>query len=129
MSTQQSNTVTGPGHSGQSSHDEASLAVGGPTSGEEGATPTDETQQETGGSGGAGLTRHEGDTPGEAPQAKETGARCKDVEPEGADTALTHVTRGYQDTRGHQAGGSDTGLGAPETGGNQTPADLDRQRK
>jgi hypothetical protein len=35
--------------------------------------------------------------------------------------------RGFQDTRSEQAGGTGTGLGTPETGANQTPADLDRK--
>jgi hypothetical protein len=39
----------------------------------------------------------------------------------------THIARGPQDTRSHQAGGTETGLGTPETGANQTPADLEHR--
>jgi hypothetical protein len=131
MSTQQSNTANSQAHSGHGSHAGASetVSVGGLTSGEEGATPTHETMQETGGSGGAGLTRHEGDTPGEPAPAGRAGQSRQECEPEAVDSAITHVVRGFQDTRSHQAGGTETGLGTPETGANQTPADLDRQKK
>jgi hypothetical protein len=40
---------------------------------------------------------------------------------------MTHIARGPQDTRSHQAGGTETGLGTPETGANQTPADLEHR--
>ncbi|MFL6675183.1 MAG: hypothetical protein ACJ8LG_18070 [Massilia sp.] len=131
MSNQQSNTGNSPGHGGNAPHAGASetVSVGGLTSGEEGATPTHETMQETGGSGGAGLTRHEGDTPGQAAPAGGAAKDRQECAPEGADSAATHIVRGYQDTRSHQAGGSDTGLGTPETGANQTPADMERRKK
>lgn len=67
---------------------------------------------ETGGSGGAGLTRNEGD-----------GA------PDAADKLRHPPTesgaRGAGDTRAEQAGADqETGLGSAETGANQTPDDL-----
>jgi hypothetical protein len=46
------------------------------------------------------------------------------TESEGAGTAATATARGAQDTRSQQAGIQPTGLGTPETGGNQSPDDL-----
>jgi hypothetical protein len=155
MSSQQGNT--GPSNPGNAQHDAASttLGVGGATSGEAGATRTQETMAETGGSGGSGLTRNEvkeplgkdeeararqsaGDSamnvqqrptsggPTEKPvdssgnlQGNAAGANTRPVADSGA--------RGFQDTRTEQAGGTGTGLGTPETGANQTPADLERK--
>jgi len=51
------------------------------------------------------------------------------VTPEGAGTAATATGRGKQDTRSQQAGIQPTGLGTPETGGNQSPDDLAPPRK
>lgn len=96
------------------------LGVGGTTSGQQGATPSHETQQETGGSGGDGLSRNQsGETanaPGGAPAASQH------AEAEGS--AMTNIGRGPQDTRPNQASPTGTGLGTPETGGNQSEADL-----
>jgi hypothetical protein len=112
---------------GAASQDDPSttLGVGGATSGQQGATPTHETQQETGGSGGDGLTRNQaGETTnapdGEAGQAGQTAGMAG----EPGDSAMTHAVRGAQDTHQEQAGLSDTGLGTPETGGNQNEGDL-----
>jgi hypothetical protein len=109
--------------------DEASttLGVGGLTSGEEGATPGHETMQETGGSGGEGLTRHEGEQGEPAPDPESAINDMPGCVPQPVDSAMTHIARGPQDTRSHQAGGTDTGLGTPETGANQTPADLEHK--
>lgn len=109
--------------------DEASttLGVGGLTSGEEGASPGHETMQETGGSGGEGLTRHEGEQGEPAPDAGAQDDGAQGCVPQPVDSAMTHITRGPQDTRSHQAGGTETGLGTPETGANQTPADLEHR--
>ena len=76
------------------------------------ATPS---QAETGGSGGAGLTRHEGDgAPGS------TGSPAVRPHPPTESGA-----RGAADTRFEQAGAdAATGLGTPETGANQGSADL-----
>jgi hypothetical protein len=49
--------------------------------------------------------------------------------PEGAGTAATAIARGFQDTRSEQAGLGATGLGTPETGGNQNEGDLAPPRK
>jgi hypothetical protein len=116
------------------SGDSATLGVGGPTSGEAGSTLTHETMAETGGSGGEALTkpRNEeaaasGDTnkvQGDKLQhAVDTAAEGADSA-EGAGTAATNVGRGAQDTRSQQAGINPTGLGTPETGGNQSEEDL-----
>lgn len=71
-------------------------------------------QAETGGSGGAGLTRNEGDG---APAKAGTGARAPHPPTEtGASGAF--------DTRAEQAGVNPTGLGSAETGANQAPDDL-----
>lgn len=129
-------------HAGHTPGGEPTTSLGHRTSGEAGSTPTHETMAETGGSGGPGLTRNTGLSrqndeerfrqpagdsamnaraqPGGVPADPRRGAPGTDVKDSGA--------RGYQDTRSRQAGPSETGLGTPETGANQTEADLDRQR-
>lgn len=114
--------------------DDTSVAVGGPTSGQQGATPTHESQAETGGNGGPGLTRNQSGPYVNAPDGTregdptingasvESGEAATRTEP--ADAAMTHANPGAQDTRADQAGVHKTGLGAPETGGNQTEDDL-----
>jgi len=96
------------------------LGVGGTTSGQQGATPTHESQQETGGSGGDGLTRNQSGETRNAPGGAAAGG--KRVEAEGS--AMTNIGRGPQDTRPYQASPTGTGLGTPETGGNQDQSDL-----
>lgn len=96
------------------------LGVGGTTSGQQGATPSHETQQETGGSGGGGLTRNQSGETTNAPSGAP--AASGHVEAEGS--AMTNIGRGPQDTRPNQASPTGTGLGTPETGGNQSEADL-----
>lgn len=100
------------------------IGVGNVTSGEQGSTPTHETMAETGGSGGRALTqpRPEEEAPSArgASQSGDAGNR----QAEGEGTAATAINRGYQDTRSRQASPGSTGLGAPETGGNQTEDDL-----
>ncbi len=108
MSTQQNDPST-------------TLGVGGVTSGQQGATPTHETQQETGGSGGDGLTRNQAGETTNAPDGAAGGER-QHVEAQGS--AMTNVGRGAQDTRPNQASPTGTGLGTPETGGNQDESDL-----
>lgn len=104
------------------------LGVGGTTSGQEGATPTHETQQETGGSGGDGLTRNQSGETANAP----SGATAGGGHVEAADgSAMTNIGRGPQDTRPNQASEpspTGTGLGTPETGGNQDESDLPPSR-
>jgi hypothetical protein len=122
---------------GSGGHDQPSttIGVGGQTSGQQGASPTHETQQETGGNGGAGLTRNQAgpdvnapnSAPGQVapPTAAPDGAPVVGGNPrEPADSAMTHANPGAQDTRSGQAGVRDTGMGAPETGGNQDQGDL-----
>jgi hypothetical protein len=116
------------------SGDSATLGVGGPTSGEAGSTLTHETMAETGGSGGEALTKprnEESDNTSRPPGQfdKNQGDALQNAVdtasgPEGANTAATNVGRGAQDTRSQQAGISPTGLGTPETGGNQSEEDL-----
>lgn len=96
------------------------LGVGGVTSGQQGATPAHETQQETGGSGGDGLTRNQSGETANAP----TGAPATGAHVEAEDSAMTNIARGPQDTRPKQADPGQTGLGTPETGGNQDQRDL-----
>ena len=75
------------------------------------ATPD---QAETGGSGGAGLARHEGDG---APDASAPKPPLHGATASGA--------RGAEDTRFDQAGANGkTGLGSAETGANQAPDDM-----
>jgi hypothetical protein len=125
MSKQASNAPTGS--SGSHESPSTTLGLGGLTSGEAGATPCHETMQETGGSGGAQLTYSTGEidtAPGQrsanSPESDST-AECR---PEADGSALQSHSRGALDTRSHQAGGTGTGLGAPETGANQSPEDL-----
>lgn len=119
--------------------DDATTAIGGRTSGQQGATPTHESQQETGGNGGPGLTRNQagpdvnapdGSAENQACQADGAGTAPPPPAPRTAprfppdDPAMTHSNPGAQDTRASQSGPRDTGLGAPETGGNQDAGDL-----
>lgn len=97
------------------------LGVGGTTSDQQGATPSHETQQETGGSGGDGLTRNQSGETRNAPDGSASGTSTP-VEAEGS--AMTNIGRGPQDTRPNQAGPTGTGMGTPETGGNQDESDL-----
>ncbi|WP_020654103.1 hypothetical protein [Massilia niastensis] len=103
------------------------LGVGGSTSGQQGATPTHETQQETGGNGGDGLTRNQSGATTNAPDgnAEQGGATGQGgMSGKAGDSAMTHTGRGAKDTRQEQAGSTGTGLGTPETGGNQDEGDL-----
>jgi hypothetical protein len=109
------------------------VGVGGPTSGEEGATPTHETMAETGGSGGDALTQPRDVEVAPRGTVSEDAARRQQDgnadEPEGAGTDATAIARGAQDTRSRQASPGSTGLGTPETGGNQDERDLAPPRK
>ncbi|SFD27041.1 hypothetical protein [Massilia yuzhufengensis] len=96
------------------------LGVGGTTSGQQGATPRHETQQETGGSGGDGLSRNQSGETTNAPDGAVGGGQHA----EAPDSAMTHVARGPLDTRPDQASPTGTGLGTPETGANQDEGDL-----
>lgn len=118
-----------------SGQDAPSTAIGGQTSGQQGASLAHETQQETGGNGGAGMTRNQAGpdvnapngAPGQVPPptAAPDGAPVVGGNPrEPADSAMTHANPGAQDTRSGQAGPRDTGLGSPETGGSQDAGDL-----
>jgi hypothetical protein len=124
MSTQNSNQQGGQ---------EPTIGVGNATSGDEGATLTHETMQETGGSGGPQMTKpNKEEAAPRAPVSPGAGQRQDDEADspaEGADTAATAITRGYQDTRSRQASPGSTGLGTPETGGNQDERDLAPPRK
>ena len=108
------------------SGDSATLGVGGPTSGEAGSTLTHETMAETGGSGGDALTKPRNEEAAGSSQAGQPGnSQGGDAgQPEGAGTAATAIGPGAQDTRSQQAGIKSTGLGTPETGGNQSEDDL-----
>jgi hypothetical protein len=109
---------------GNAQHGDAAASVGGATSGEAGATPQHETLAETGGSGGAGLTGNQaGKAEGRPAQAGAAPSRQGEDDPVVADSGA----RGAQDTRSRQAGGSTTGLGVPESGANQTPADMEHK--
>lgn len=116
-----------------STNSTAAIGVGNPTSGEEGATLTHETMQETGGSGGDALTKpRDLEVAAPAPVSSEAAQRQQAdaaAAAEGAGSDATAIARGYQDTRSSQAGRGDTGLGTPETGGNQDESDLAPPRK
>jgi hypothetical protein len=106
------------------------IGVGNPTSGEQGSTLTHETMAETGGSGGRALTQpkpeEEAPRSGGGSQSGDAGNRQGESmqSAEGEGTAATAINRGYQDTRSRQASPGSSGLGAPETGGNQSEDDL-----
>ena len=105
------------------------LGVGGATSGQQGATPSHETQQETGGSGGDGLSRNQAGAATNAPDGGSAdgladGVAKKRAQADAPGSAMTHAARGAQDTRPDQASKTGTGLGTPETGGNQNEGDL-----
>lgn len=129
--------ATNPGNGagkGQQNEQSATIGVGNPTSGEQGSTPTHETMVETGGSGGRPLTQPRPEEEALSPRASQSGAAGNrqgkpDDEAEGAGTAATAINRGYQDTRSRQASPGSTGLGAPETGGNQSEDDLAPPRR
>jgi hypothetical protein len=157
MSSQQAGTgPSGPANA-QHDAASTTLGVGGTTSGEAGATRTHETMAETGGSGGSGLTRNQVKQPqgtDEEARARQSagdsainvqnrptsggptdqpvvsggnlqgGAAGPDA---GARPVADSGARGFQDTRSEQAGGTGTGLGTPDTGANQTPADLEHK--
>ncbi|TQK11558.1 hypothetical protein [Herbaspirillum sp. SJZ107] len=126
------NTTPGASHT-SSDGQSVTIGVGNPTSGEEGATLTHETMQETGGSGGDALTKpRDLETAPPAPVSSEAAQReqaSATAAPEGAGSDATAIARGYQDTRSGQAGRGETGLGTPETGGNQDESDLPPPRK
>lgn len=113
--------------SAQQGH-EPIIGVGGATSGEAGSTLTHETMAETGGSGVNQQAEDKDQRAAPHASAADPG-NCQRAEPEGADTAATAVARGFQDTRSSQAGKLPTGLGTPETGGNQDERDLAPPRK
>lgn len=118
-------TSTTPG-SGQEAAS-TTLGVGGRTSGQAGATPSHETQAETGGSGGEQLTHSQDDSPA-LPVAGTAVAPAPPNSPEDAgsasDSALQSGARGALDTRPRQGGGTGTGLGSAESGANQSTGDL-----
>ena len=114
--------------------DGATVGIGGQTSGQQGATPSHESQTETGGNGGPGLTRNQSGPYVNAPDGAgrndppiADGSAAPQPEVPSTvplDTAATHANPGAQDTRPGQAGPKVTGMGAPETGGNQDAGDL-----
>jgi hypothetical protein len=120
MSTQ--NAGGGSGHSGHAGEPSTSVGVG--PENDHKRSP-DGSQEASGGSGGPQMTHDIHDTHSDAPvphdEASEVDAGC---EPEAAGSAATTATRGPQDTHSHQAGATETGLGVPETGGNQSSEDL-----
>lgn len=119
-------------HSDSGAHqgESITMGVGGPTSGEAGSTPTHETMAETGGSGVNQQAEDKDQVAGSpgAAQTADPGSR-QGAEPEAAGTPVTATARGAQDTRSSQAGRLPTGLGTPETGGNQDERDLAPPRK
>jgi hypothetical protein len=95
--------------------DSGSTGIGDDDIDQDGQADPTASQAETGGSGGAGLTRHEGDGAPERGQAP-----AKLLHPATQSGAL-----GAEDTRAEQAGADrTTGLGSAETGANQAPGDM-----
>jgi hypothetical protein len=95
--------------------DSGTTGIGDDDLDENGQADATPSQAETGGSGGDGLTRHEGDGgPGSV------GIPARPLHDATASGAM-----GAQDTREEQAGeNAATGLGSPETGANQAPDDM-----
>lgn len=89
--------------------DSATTGIGDDDINEDGIPDASRDMAETGGSGGAGLTRNEGDGTPET--------SVKPAHPPTESGAL-----GAADTRAEQAGSSV--LGSAETGANQAPEDL-----
>lgn len=121
---------------GSAQHGDTAASVGHASSGEAGATPGHETMGETGGSGGAGLTATQVAETGQPVQSggaqpgnPRAGSGNRQGEPAAGEPGIVvdSGARGAQDTRSHQGGGTATGLGVPETGANQTPADLEHE--
>lgn len=106
------------------SNGQTTVGIGGTTSGQEGATRTHETQQETGGSGGAQLTHSTGEVDG-APESAP--ASAPEPAPEAQGSAVQTGARGHLDTTSEQAGGTGTGIGSRESGANQSQDDLPPQ--
>lgn len=114
--------------------DGTTVGIGGQTSGQKGSTPSHESQEETGGNGGPGMTRNQSGPSVNAPDGTEAGAPLvtdgsaapapEAPRTDAPDSAATHTNPGAQDTRPDQAGPKVTGMGAPETGGNQNAGDL-----
>jgi hypothetical protein len=114
--------------------DGTTVGIGGQTSGQKGSTPSHESQEETGGNGGPGMTRNQSGPYVNAPDGTEAGAPLvtdggsapapEAPRTDSLDSAATHTNPGAQDTRPDQAGPKVTGMGAPETGGNQNAGDL-----
>lgn len=101
----------------QQQNDSGTTGIGDDDLDENGQADATHDQSETGGSGGAGLTRNEGNERNGGPGS--VAAPAKPLHP-----ATLSGARGAADTTSEQAGGSETGLGAPETSANQSPADL-----
>ena len=132
-STNSTNSTAGGASPTSGDGQSVTIGVGNPTSGEEGATLTHETMQETGGSGGDALTKpRDLEAAPPAPVSSDAAQRQQadaTAAPEAAGSDATAIASGYQDTRSSQAGRGDTGLGTPETGGNQNESDLPPPRK
>ncbi len=118
-------TTSKPGTGKDAGNDDGvTVGVGGQTSGQQGATPSHESQTETGGNGGPGLTRNQSGPYVNAPDGSDVENTDAAPRTESVDAAMTHANPGAQDTRSGQAGPRETGLGTPETGGNQDERDL-----
>jgi hypothetical protein len=98
-------------------HDSGTTGIGDDDLDENGQADATPSQAETGGSGGDGLTRHEGDG---APDQAGVDGGAHLLHPSTQSGAV-----GAGDTRAEQAGADRaTGLGSAETGANQAPGDL-----
>lgn len=82
-----------------------------------------QSQQATGGNGGAQLTQSNAEQRADQPVSAPAGNR--QAGQQGSDATASNRTA--QDTRGDQAGSTGTGLGAAETGGNQDEFDMPKE--
>ena len=118
--------ATNPSNQSASASTSASttVGIGGTTSGQAGATPSHETQQETGGSGGAQLTHSTGEDDAAPSAAPDATPPATEPAPEAQGSAMQTGARGHLDTTSQQAGGTGTGIGSRESGANQSQDDL-----
>jgi hypothetical protein len=115
-------TSKGADPSSSPADETVTAGFGGPVTSQDGSSPSSETQRETGGSGGDGLTRND------ATEGPHGVAPAEAAIPPHPHWSGDSGARGFQDTHSEQAGGTETGLGVPETGANQKPGDLEHKR-
>jgi hypothetical protein len=120
-----------PGRGGGRDDPSVTLGIGEEQGGQPSTGSAPESQRETGGSGGSALTGNQVEEGGQRGGDTSVAADADicDLPAEALSDGGAVVTRGPEDTRDEQAGWTRTGLGAPDTGANQSAEDLQRRRK